>query len=378
MARAFRRAAFFLAVLAFATSAAGDEDSEELEALRRSLAETRSQVERYEKEERGLLAAIESLDRRAGLLAEDEARARKEVEEAERALEELAPRAEAAKARLAETRRVLAARAVALYKWGELGPVRVLFGAGSLEGALSEVRALQWLLKRDRELAERHSRDIAAVADARVEAIRIATVGERALTRFKTRRSELRADRRMRRNLLRETRRDRQRARGALRELQAAARALEERLSGLRSRRPGADDFAALRGRLPLPVEGRLIGRFGRVRDEFGTETVRNGLLFGAYRGAPVFAVADGEVRFAGWFRGYGRLLIIDHGADHFTVTGHLDSFEVNVGERVRAGELVGRAGDSGSLAGPRVYFEIRRRDEALNPTAWLGPGLLR
>jgi septal ring factor EnvC (AmiA/AmiB activator) len=361
-----------------AAAAFADEAAPELEALKRSLAETRARVERYEREERGLLDAIESLDKRAGLLADDEARARKEVRAAEDALAELAPRADAAAAQLAKTRRVLAARAVALYKWGELGPVRVLFGAGSLEGALSEVRVLQLLLERDRELADRYRNDLAAVAAARASAVRIATDGERALQRYSARREELRADRRTRRSLLLRARRDRQRSRGALRELEAAARALEERLSGLRSRRPGETRFEALRGRLPLPVEAPLIGRFGRVRDEFGTEIVRNGLLFGAERGAPVFAVADGEVRFAGWFRGYGRLLIIDHGADHFTVTGHLDRFEVAVADRVRAGELVGRAGDSGSLAGSRVYFEIRRRDEALNPMAWLGPGLTR
>ena len=364
------------AAIAAAPSVA--DETPDLDALKKSLAETRARVERYERHERGLLDAIESLDKRAELLAADEARARAEVVAAEKALAELAPRAEAADARLADTRRVLSARAVALYKRGELGPVRVLFGAGSLSGALSEIRVLQLLLERDRNLAQRYRADVVAVAEARASAIRIATDGESALTRFAARRKELRADRKTRRSLLVRARRDRQRSRGALRELEAAARALEERLSGLRSRRPGETDFAALRGRLPLPVEAPLIGRFGKVRDEFGTEIVRNGLLFGAERGAPVFAVAEGDVRFAGWFRGYGRLLILDHGADHFTVTGHLDRFLVDVGDTVRAGELIGRAGDSGSLAGSRVYFEIRRRDEALNPTAWLGPGLTR
>jgi septal ring factor EnvC (AmiA/AmiB activator) len=77
-------------------------------------------------------------------------------------------------------------------------------------------------------------------------------------------------------------------------------------------------------------------------------------------------------VRFAGWFRGYGRMVIVDHGDRFFTVSGHLDTVRVEAGAAVAPGEPIGTVGDTGSLSGPRLYFEIREGSEAVDPLAWL------
>ena len=115
---------------------------------------------------------------------------------------------------------------------------------------------------------------------------------------------------------------------------------------------------------------------FGRVvDDEFRTETFRKGVDFGAAAGAPVRAVAPGEVRFAGWFRGYGKIAILDHGDDYFTVSGHLESLAVALGDAVRVGDRIGSAGETGSLTGPTLYFEIRHGGDALDPGEWLARG---
>ncbi len=120
-------------------------------------------------------------------------------------------------------------------------------------------------------------------------------------------------------------------------------------------------------------VEGEIVRGYGRQVDaEFGTQTFHPGVVFDARHGTPVEAVAPGRVRFAGWFRGYGRLVILDHGEGYFTVTGHLDAFDVAVGDTVARRQRIGRVGETGSLSGPRVYFEVRRGGEALDPADWL------
>ena len=88
--------------------------------------------------------------------------------------------------------------------------------------------------------------------------------------------------------------------------------------------------------------------------------------------GEPVYATAAGRVRFADWFRGYGRMLILDHGEGYFTVMGHLDALDVTVGQEVAAGDRVGAAGETGSLSGARLYFEIRSGADAVDPAEWL------
>ena len=96
------------------------------------------------------------------------------------------------------------------------------------------------------------------------------------------------------------------------------------------------------------------------------------GLVIDAPMGTPVAAVSAGRVRFAGWFRGYGRIVILDHADNWFTVSGHLDELDVALGDEVKARQTLGRVGETGSLTGSQLYFEIRRGAEAQNPADWL------
>lgn len=139
---------------------------------------------------------------------------------------------------------------------------------------------------------------------------------------------------------------------------------------------PAASGFGALKGRLPLPTEGRVEVGFGKiVNPKFNTVTVHKGLDLRAPLGTPVRAVAEGRVAFAGELRGYGKLLILDHGDDYHTVLAHLATLDREVGERVQAGEVVGGVGDTGSLKGAYLYFEIRKRGVPTDPSVWLAGG---
>lgn len=131
--------------------------------------------------------------------------------------------------------------------------------------------------------------------------------------------------------------------------------------------------FAALRGHLPLPVEGTVEVGFGKViNPKFNTVTVQKGWDIRAPKGGIVRAVANGQVVHAGWLRGYGNVLILDHGDGFHTLLAHLDSFSRAVGEPVRAGEPIAEVGDSGSFKGDYLYFEIRQDGEAVDPSAWV------
>ena len=79
-----------------------------------------------------------------------------------------------------------------------------------------------------------------------------------------------------------------------------------------------------------------------------------------------------GQVVFADWYSGYGLLVIVDHGAGFFTLYGHLSKVDVRVNDRVATGQLIGEVGETGSLTGPNLYFEVREGTDALNPLSWL------
>jgi septal ring factor EnvC (AmiA/AmiB activator) len=370
-----------LILLGSGVARAEGEAAEQLEALRRAIEEHRERVGRFEREERSLLETLEEMDRAVEALERDARRARSEAEGARRRLGQLALESEDLERRHGATRQALASRAVALYKAGEAGPLRLLFAAESLPGLLRRTEVLRLLVARDLELVERFRSEAQRIAAARAEAERTSELRDGAAARFVQRSSDLERERAARQLLMQGVRRSRTRVRAALYELEAAAQTLEETLLHLGEtplrRGPARPEvpFASLRGHLEPPVEGSVAGGFGRVVDqEFSTRTFRKGVEFLAEEGTPVQAVAGGEVRFAGWFRGYGKLVILDHGDDYFTVSAHLREVRVDVGDPVRVGQVVGTVGDTGSLSGPRLYFEIRRGGEPQDPDEWLRP----
>jgi len=135
---------------------------------------------------------------------------------------------------------------------------------------------------------------------------------------------------------------------------------------------PGTS-FGGLRGLLPWPADGRVVSGFGaQVHPRFGTKTFRNGVDIAASEGSAVLAVHAGQVVYAGWFKGYGNLVILDHGNEFFTLYAHIEEIVVNEGDGVRQGQRVGTVGDTGSLEGPRLYFEVRHQGRPQDPEQWL------
>jgi septal ring factor EnvC (AmiA/AmiB activator) len=379
-----RRPAALLAAgaLLLASAAARADRRTDLEAVRRAIEESRARVADFESRERGVLEAVDALDRAAALLAGEVAAAREGAQAARLELAALEGEAARLAQQLAVTQRALRARAVALYRTGEVGAVRVLFSADGLPEFLARVSALRRLLEHDGELLARRRAEAAAVAEARLRARASAERLAAAEAELAERSAALEEERSRKRGLVARLHADRTRERDALVELERAARALEETLESL-GEAPDAGErplpgppFLALRRRLAPPVDAPIALGFGRQVDPLdGTETFHSGVVFEAPLGTPVRAVAAGRVRFAGWFRGYGRLAIVDHGGGYFSVAGHLDELRVEVGSLVQAGEEIGSVGETGSLAGPRLYFEIRRGGEALDPRDWLrGP----
>jgi septal ring factor EnvC (AmiA/AmiB activator) len=369
-------ALFVLAGLAGGAAPARAQD-DELASLRRAIAERRERVARFEREEAGLFDAIEAADAAAREVAVALGRAERDADGADRDASAREAELAAVKARLARTRELIARRAVALYKAGELGPVAVVFSAGSLSERIARIQALQLLLDHDQKLFARATAERNELARARIAAERAGVRRGEMHAALLARRAELGEERHARRALLEEVRRDRARERALLNELEAAARELSAKLEGLAQApagpRPGAIPFASLAGALAPPVPGRVLRGFGRMLDaEYRTETFRKGVDFAVARGEPVYAIADGEVRFAGWFAGYGRMVILDHGDGYFSVSGHLDEITCAVGDLLASGDPIGTAGETGSLTGPRLYFEIRQGAAALDPRGWL------
>ncbi|PAS95531.1 MAG: hypothetical protein BSR46_16890 [Candidatus Dactylopiibacterium carminicum] len=132
----------------------------------------------------------------------------------------------------------------------------------------------------------------------------------------------------------------------------------------------GGGVFAAQRGNLPWPVKGSLTHRFGSPREEGLTQW--RGIFLKATRNAEIHAVAAGRVAFSDWLRGFGNLVIIDHGDDYLSVYGNNEAIFKLAGDEVSAGEVIASAGSSGGQDESGLYFEIRHRGQPQDPSRWL------
>lgn len=136
---------------------------------------------------------------------------------------------------------------------------------------------------------------------------------------------------------------------------------------------PTASNFAGLRGKLLLPVKGEIAARFGSPRrTEAGVDgPTWKGVFIRAAEGAEVHAAAAGRVVFADWLRGFGNLLILDHGEGALTVYGNNETLLASVGERVEAGAVIAQVGNTGGSADSGLYFEIRLEGRPVDPLKW-------
>jgi len=131
----------------------------------------------------------------------------------------------------------------------------------------------------------------------------------------------------------------------------------------------GAEPFASMRGHLAWPLTGKVVTAFGAA-DESGRRS--SGLLLSAKTGTAVHAVSHGRVAFADWLRGYGLMIIVDHGDGYLSLYGCNETLLKDVGDWVNAGETIATSGASGGQKTAGLYFELRAKGQAVDPKGWL------
>ena len=131
-----------------------------------------------------------------------------------------------------------------------------------------------------------------------------------------------------------------------------------------------AGSFGELKGKLALPVRGELINRYGSPRSDGGL--VWKGLFIAARAGEEVRAVAPGRIVFADWLRGFGNLLIVDHGDGYMSLYGYNETLYKQVGQTIAGGEVVAAVGNSGGSGDSGLYFEMRHQGKPFDPLTWV------
>jgi len=180
-------------------------------------------------------------------------------------------------------------------------------------------------------------------------------------------------------SILNEIRQKKKLSQAAIESLKAFAMNLDEKMKTFG--REGASSlkkssFSYQKGRLRVPVKGKIVSKFGPLRTgDYKAFTFQSGIDIKVERGEPVRSVFEGEVMFAQWLKGYGNLLIIDHGDNYYTLYAHVQEVFKKMGEKVDTGEVIATAGDTGSIKGLCLHFEVRHHGKPVNPMKWFRKG---
>jgi len=297
--------------------------------------------------------------------------------------------------RALESRRdVLAARLRGLYKLGSLHELGFLLSSESFAQLFIRSDYLVRIARQDRLLllGIRHDKERITANQVRLD--RTLTDVEKNAKQKKAESQELDRLRVRKQVVVSSIQSQRKDYEAAAAELEQTARRIQSLLAELERRRqeeeearrkglpagkqaplePYAGNFSGSQGSLPWPVRGDVVGRFGNeTNPKFGTVTFNSGIDISAPMGTDVHAVAKGRVDVVNEdFGSYGEMIILNHGDGYYSLYAHLSAATVAKGQEVASGQVIGRVGDTGSLKGSILHFEIRKGRTALNPTTWL------
>ncbi|MBD3866506.1 MAG: peptidoglycan DD-metalloendopeptidase family protein [Acidobacteria bacterium] len=343
-----------------------------LRAVERHIVRLQGELDRLQARERGVLGQLSRIDAEITLREAQLQQTGIRMGELEEQIE--AREAVAADLATIQANRetYLSFRVREMYKQGPGNSFRRSMISGDVEAFLEGLRYASFLSERDAKVireyrtdAERLRSEQAILVTERERQQAVRTEAQRA-------RNRLVSGRRDRSSFLTRLRKDSNVRKSALGELEEAAGELTNLVEDLATDQLAVVDMHTFRGLLDLPVDGAITERFGEiVHPRFKTRVPHPGLDIEADQGRRITGIFDGTVVYAAWLRGYGLTAILDHGDRLVSIYSHASVLLVEKGEKVLRGQVIGQVGETGSLKGPFLYFELRENGKAIDPAPW-------
>ena len=355
------------------------QEKQDLNRLRQKIEQQRKKSREAAKRENSILETLEEVDYQRTLkkkeltvvnlqLVERD----QEIERLDRDLLALRREMDAKEGLVREPVRVLCQE-------GRFNSLKVLFSSRDYYDFLKRYYYLTWISNKEGELlqsyqsaATRMEPKETALRKARAELLEYKTEITRKL-------SEIQTEKRKKDRLLASIRDEKSTHERTIRELEDSAVKLKGLIKKLEEQRAARREpettagFSLQRGHLDWPTRGRVVTFFGRQKHpKFDAYVYRKGIEIQAGQGSPIRSVYGGSVVYADWFRGYGLLVIIDHGKNYFSLYAHAAKLLVSAGDRVAVRQVIGEIGDTGLTSDNSLYFEIRRGADPLDPLTWL------
>ncbi|MFC2165357.1 murein hydrolase activator EnvC family protein [Acidobacteriota bacterium] len=379
-----------LAILCLATGLSGfvlseqENSPQDVTEYEKRLADIASQITnlkaRIKKEDRkktSILARLDKIGLSKRLIRKEISMYNVQMEKTNVELAALNKKIPALRSKLDREKDAVAKIMVTMYKYGRLNFLEFLLQAEDMGSLLSENKHLVLLAQNQQNIISDYVSTLNELiaSEKQVESKKTEVVELIKLAQQK--KQEMDTEEKRSQTLIREIDQNKETHMKAMAELQERAEQLQKLMKKiLSSQLPPSITLVPLyekKGKLPWPISGRIMTYFGLKRHpRFNTKTRNNGIEISPGKTMVVKSVHPGTVVYNDHFRGYGNLLIIDHGMSYYSLYGHCSDFLVNKGDPVKGEQPIAMVGDISSLKGTTLYFEIRYKTKPLNPLQWL------
>lgn len=349
-----------------------------LEDVHRRIREEKKTVQVISEKETNILGEIDAVNRALAVSAGDLRAVEASLSVIERDMSLAAASAMRLEHEKMEVSERLALRLRAMYKIRREPSFAFLLSSDSMVVLGRRYRNLALIMDLDTDLIIAYEKKAASYESERERLKGISSRGETARLEIIAAKKEVERLRREKTAILTGVRREKSRRLDVVKELEEASAELTALIGTLKAQTAQAGTegigrgFEAMRGKLMMPVEGRIVSGYGSVKHpKFGTQTFNNGIIIEATVGAPVRSVYDGVVIYIGWLKGYGQVMVIDNGGGFYTLFAYLSKTLKGLKEPVKKGDEVALAGESGTQLPSGLYFEIRQKGVPRDPVPW-------
>ena len=353
----------------------------EAEKISRKIEKHKTEVVKFNEKEFSIISNLDDLEKELNRLGHHVSSLKKEIKAIDEKIADNNEAIQEVLEKISETEDYMARRLVALYKVNHLGQVNVLASADSIYDFLNRKFAMERILEHDENMLLDYKNEKNTLRELS-ESLRVQKKEKLSLEESYSKKLILLNKQKTRREkLLEDVRNKKALGLASIQSLKQAAIALDQAILSLHVEPKGNGKknnkrFEDYKGLLPMPVKGKIISFFGPYRNkEFNVVNFCSGVEIKADMGEPIRAVMGGQVLYSDWFKNYGNMIIIDHGGHYYTLYAHAEELFKSKGELVEPDEVIATVGDTASMKGANLYFEIRHHGKPIDPLKWLKEG---
>ena len=350
------------------------DEQAELKILRRKIAQQENAISKVGKKESAVLKNLQKIGSQLKLKKRELEIYKWNFKNNQKKISSLEPRLKKAEQKIKSHKKILGLRLRSIYKERPMFPLRVAFSSNNVTDLMQRLKYMDLIAQQDSQMLQEYLTKLEKIKQDKssLYKVRAKLVSLKKNTVSKKR--EIEKTKKEKSVYLKKIKRKKNLSVKVKKELLAASNNLNSLIDKLLMKLVSGEglDISDKKGRLKLPLKGRILNKFGRKRvKEYESYIVYNGINVRARRGTPVQAVFDGKVLYTGELEGYGNLVIVGHGKEYHSLYGHLDSIKVAANKVVKTGEVIALSGDSGSLEGETLYFELRKNGKPIEPVRW-------